>query len=411
MLLSSMEGFGITIDWLAPLFIMSLCLILLLGTSEGTLAQNISMGVYLILISFIVIAGGAQVNNENFAPYFPYGSSGVFFGASSIFFSFVGFDMVASLAEEAVNPQVDLPVGIVGSIGVATGIYVAMSTVLVGMVSYTTLDPSAPFSSMFESIGWGWASKIVAIGAVIGCTNSNYGGLLGQSRIFVTMARAGLLPKLLSKMSSRLVPYWSIIVSGLLASVIALFVDLSELWDLVSMGTLISFGAVCLGTIWRRYYGAEESPRAPPLHQATFSLLLALIIGCGFACGFSVQYSPGELLGWAIPLGCFFPITASFHLFPQLYQPSKGFSIPMMPWIPACGMMVNGFLIGLLGRNSNIFWAIWMGVCILIYLAYGLHNSQGEGSSGEIHKQIENSDVESSLEADPKYELEKIELN
>ena len=95
MLLSEgMSGFGITIDWLAPIFIFVLCLILMLGTSESTMVQNISMGVYLVLILFIIIAGATQVNKRNYSPYFPYGVSGVFFGASNVFFSFVGFDMV-----------------------------------------------------------------------------------------------------------------------------------------------------------------------------------------------------------------------------------------------------------------------------------------------------------------------------
>lgn len=150
--------------------------------------------------------------------------------------------------------------------------------------------------------------------------------------------------------------------------------------------------------------------RAPPFHQAAFSLLLALIVGCGFAAGFSVQYCPGVTLGWAVPLGCFFPITACFHFFPQLYTPSKGFVMPLMPWIPASGVMVNGFLIGLLGENSFVFWGAWMCVCVLIYLSYGLHNSQGEGSSGEVQKEIESSEGsivvadKQGLE-DPKHEI------
>ena len=126
------------------------------------------------------------------------------------------------------NPSVDLPIGIVGSIGVAAAIYVAMSTVLLGMSNYLTLDPNAPFSTAFSSIGWEWAAKVVSVGAVIGCTNSNYGGLLGMSRIFTTMARAGLLPKIFAKMSSRLVPIWAIVLSGGLAAIIAFLVDLSE---------------------------------------------------------------------------------------------------------------------------------------------------------------------------------------
>ncbi|GAX82912.1 hypothetical protein CEUSTIGMA_g10338.t1 [Chlamydomonas eustigma] len=372
---NSGDKFGLAVNWLSLVFVAVLTGSMLFGTAESTRVQNVSMVIYLLLISFIVFAGASQVNEANYSPFAPFGISGVFRGVTNIFFSYVGFDMVASMAEEAVNPAVDLPIGIIGSIFGATGIYVAMSTVITGMVDYANLDPYAPFAVAFSDIGWVWASKIVAIGALFGCSNSNFGGILGQSRIFVTMGRAGLLPKSMAKMSSRQVPYWSIIASGTIAGILALLLSLNSLWNFVSIGTLFAYGSVCLGCVWRRYVTEET----PVVHKSIMAFQVIAVVACGMWAGFGNQLSPGVISMWAVPAGLFFPIVGCFYFFPQRYVPKMGFSCPLMPWVPCGGMMINGFLIGTLNSTSFLFWGIWMAICLVIYLFYGLHHTQGEG--------------------------------
>jgi len=388
-------GFGIEINWLSLLFIGVLTVMMLFGTSESTLVQNISVLIYLVLILFIIVAGATQVDNSNYVPFAPYGIDGVFKGVTSIYFSYVGFDMVASMAEEAVNPAVDLPVGILGSLAAATGIYMAMSCVLTGMVSYADLDPNAPFATVFTVKGMEWAAKIVAIGALFGCTNSNYGGILGQSRIFVTMARAGLLPKPLAKMSEKQVPYWSVIWSGGLAGILALLLNLDSLWDFVSIGTLCAYGAVCLACLWRRYNVVGQTPVA---HGRIMAGLLVGIIACGLWAGFGNQYQPGVNWMWAVPTGIFFPLAGAYHFFPQRYTPTSGFATPYLPWIPAGGVMMNCFLLGTLTQISFLFWGVWMFLSIILYLCYGMYHTQGEGGSAsdEAPKTINNSSDDKS---------------
>ncbi|KAG1661746.1 hypothetical protein FOA52_004805 [Chlamydomonas sp. UWO 241] len=369
------DGFRIEINWLAPLFLAVLTGVLLLGTSQSTLVQNCSVAVYLVLIAFIIFAGASQVDNSNYTPFTPYGISGIFKGASSIFFSFVGFDMVASMAEECVNPAKDLPLGIVGSVGVATAIYVAMSTVLVGMVSYLELDPNAPFASVFTAVGMDWAAKIVGVGALIGCTNSEFGGLMGQSRIFVTMGRAGLLPKSLGKMSSRSVPFWSILWSGGIAAVLALFLAIEQLFDFVSMGTLFAYMAVCFGLLWKRYVVVGVTPQH---HKWAIAGLLWTIVVAASIVGFATQFA-WPTGSWAAPLGVCLLSICAFYMFPMRCIPSAGnFVVPLVPWIPAGGIIVNCFLIGTLPKFAFFFWFGWMVLCIAIYLVYGLHHTQGE---------------------------------
>lgn len=375
---SSGGGFVIEIDWLAPLMILCLTGIMLLGTKESTWVQNITVFIYMGLISFIIIAGATRVDNSNYSPFTgTYGIAGIFNGASSVFWSFVGFDMVASMAEEAKKPSRDMPIGIIGSLSVAIGIYVAMATVLVGMQYYTDLDENAAFAVAFEFHGWDWAAKIVSVGAVIGCTVSNYGGLLGQSRIFVTMARAGLLPLGMAKMSSRTVPYWSIAASGGIAAVLALFLGIGQLMDFVSIGTLVAYGSVCLGVLWRRYYVKGETSKRDSI---VIGSLIFLIICCGLMTGFANKYID-HTAAWATPLGLFALFTACFYFLPQRSYPQGGFAVPLLPWIPAAGMMVNGFLIGTLTPYAFYFWICWMAIAVFIYAAYGLHNTQGEGKS------------------------------
>ena len=197
------------------------------------------------------------------------------------------------------------------------------------------------------------------------------------------MARAGLIPKPVAKMSSRGVPMFAILLSGGIAGALAFLVNLDSMWNFVSIGTLFAYGGVCLACLWRRYNQsgtAKVESQVPTLHKCIMAAQITGIIAMGMLAGFGFQYYPDNNMLWAVPTAVFFPLTAGFHFFPQRYQLAPtGFTVSPMPWVPACGIMINSFLIGSLGQMTFIFWGVWMAVAITVYLVYGLHHTQGEG--------------------------------
>jgi APA family basic amino acid/polyamine antiporter len=181
-----------------------------------------------------------------------YGVGGVFAAAALVFFAFIGFDVVATTAEEAHNPQRDLPIGILGSLAIVTVLYMAVSLVVTGVRPYTEIDPqdSAPLATAFNAVGVTWMGDIVAVGACIGLTVVAMILLLGQTRVGFAMARDRLLPSALAKVHPRFgTPYRFTVITGSLVAVIAAFVPLSTLAELVNIGTLFAFIVVALGVV------------------------------------------------------------------------------------------------------------------------------------------------------------------
>jgi hypothetical protein len=193
---------------------------------------------------------------------------------------------------------------------------------------------------------------------------------------FTTMGRSGLLPYGLARMSKRCVPIWSIVTSGVLAAILALFLGIETLTSFTSMGTLVAFTFVCIGQLWRRYNVVGETPRH---HSIIMAVIIAIMIPCGMLVGFVSNYLPNAIAGWAVPLAVFMALIPAFYAFPQRYQPTGGFVVPFMPWVPCCGICINMFLVGTLSYFTFIFWGCAMVVAVLLSLCYGLHKSQGEG--------------------------------
>jgi len=187
-----------------------------------------------------------------------FGIYGLLAGASLVFFAFIGFDAVSTTAEETKNPQKDLPRGILGSLGVVTVLYVAVSLVLVGMVNYTQLatppgsEESATLATAFTLVGANWASTIISVGALAGLTTVVMVLMLGQSRVFYAMSRDGLLPRNLARTGSRGTPVTITIIIGALCAVLAGFFPIDELESMVNIGTLFAFILVSVGTVYLR---------------------------------------------------------------------------------------------------------------------------------------------------------------
>jgi APA family basic amino acid/polyamine antiporter len=179
-----------------------------------------------------------------------FGISGIFTGAALVFFAFIGFDIVATAAEETRNPQRDMPIGILGSLAICTALYVAVSLVVTGMVKYTSIKVDAPLAAAFRSVGQPLFATIISVGALFGLTTVMMILMLGQSRVFFAMSRDRLLPPAFSKVSERFgTPIRTSITTGTVVALLATFVPLSELAELVNIGTLFAFILVAIGVL------------------------------------------------------------------------------------------------------------------------------------------------------------------
>ncbi|WJX52847.1 Regulatory protein MIG1 [Trifolium repens] len=263
----TLPGLEIVVDPCAAVLIILITLLLCLGIKESSTVQSIVTAVNVSVMLFIIIVGGylgfktGWAGYELPSGYFPYGVNGMFAGSAIVFFSYIGFDSVTSTAEEVKNPQRDLPIGISTALAICCVLYMLVSAVIVGLVPYYALNPDTPISSAFSSYGMEWAVYIITTGAVTALFSSLLGSVLPQPRVFMAMARDGLLPSFFSDIHrSTQIPLKSTIVTGLFAAVLAFFMDVSQLAGMVSVGTLLAFTTVAVSVLIIRYVPPDEVP-------------------------------------------------------------------------------------------------------------------------------------------------------
>jgi APA family basic amino acid/polyamine antiporter len=261
---------GAIINFPAVFIIALMTTLLVIGIKESARFNNIIVIVKVAVILLFVGFGISYIDVENWKPFLPentgkfseFGWTGVLTGAAVVFFAYIGFDAVSTTAQEAVNPQRDLPKGILLSLAICTVLYVAVSLVMTGIVKYTELNVPAPIAVAIDATGKGlaWLSPFIKIGAIAGLSSVVMVLLLGQSRVFYSMAHDGLLWKSFAKTHPRYkTPYLTSIVTGLFAALFAGFLPIGLLGELVSIGTLLAFVIVCLGLIVLR----KKEPDAP----------------------------------------------------------------------------------------------------------------------------------------------------
>lgn len=271
---SSLQHLTALFNLPAVFIIGLLTTLLVLGTKESATFNNVIVVVKLIVLFLFVVFAFSHINPANWQPFIPpntgefghFGWSGVMRGAGMIFFAYIGFDAVSTAAQEARNPQRDMPIGILGSLGVSTVVYILVALVLTGVVSYTKLGVPDPIAVGIDATGLTWLSTIIKVGAMAGLSSVILISLLGQPRIFYSMSRDGLLPPAFSKLHDRFgTPYVPTIITGLVAMVVAGMLPISVLGELVSIGTLLAFAIVCAG-VWmlRRTRPDLERPFKTP---------------------------------------------------------------------------------------------------------------------------------------------------
>jgi APA family basic amino acid/polyamine antiporter len=213
-----------------------------------------------------IVAGAAFVRRANLTPFIPpnegefgrFGWSGVLRGAGVMFFAYIGFDAVSTAAQEARNPQRDMPVGILASLAICTALYIAVAIVLIGVVPYPRLNVADPIAVGIDATGFAWLSPVVKISALFGLFSTMLVQLLGQTRIFFSMSRDGLLPTAFGRVHPRFrTPHVSTAVTGSVVAVAAGVLPIGVLSQLVSIGTLLAFSLVCLGIVILRRTAAD----------------------------------------------------------------------------------------------------------------------------------------------------------
>ncbi|KAJ4828189.1 Carnitine O-acetyltransferase mitochondrial [Turnera subulata] len=285
----------VVVDPCAAVLVLVVTGLLCKGIKESTFAQAVVTSVNICALLFVIIAGGYLGFKTGWAGYelptgyFPYGVDGMLSGAGTVFFAYIGFDSVASTAEEACtflfsfrfplalvkNPQRDLPLGIGLALSICCGLYMLVSVVIVGLVPYFAMDPDTPISSAFASHGMQWAAYIVTAGAVMALCSTLMGSILPQPRILMAMARDGLLPSFFSDVNkSTQVPVKSTVATGIGAAILAFFMDVSQLAGMVSVGTLLAFTMVAICVLVLRYVPPDEVPFPSSLQETVDSVSL-----------------------------------------------------------------------------------------------------------------------------------------
>ena len=261
---------GITIDSLphlsailnlpAMFVVAAITLLLLVGIRESAKFNNIMVIIKVFVILMFIGIGFMFVNKANWIPFIPkntgvwghYGWSGILRGAAVIFFAYIGFDAVSTAAQEAKNPQRDMPIGILGSLGISTLLYILVAIVLTGIVSFTFLNVADPIAVGVNAMGTElfWLRPIIKIAAIAGLSSVILVLLMGQPRIFYSMSKDGLLPPVFSKIHTRFrTPYASTLITGAAALILAGILPINILGELVSIGTLLAFAIVCVGIV------------------------------------------------------------------------------------------------------------------------------------------------------------------
>jgi APA family basic amino acid/polyamine antiporter len=254
--------------------VFALTALLVFGTRESTRLNNVMVAVKLAVVVAFIGVGAFHVHPANWRPFVPdngggfgqFGWSGVLRGSAVVFFAFIGFDAVSTAAQEAKKPQRDMPIGILGSVAICTLLYVGVAAVLTGLVRYDQLGVADPIAKGVDAIGIGWFAIVVKLGALAGLTTVILVLLYGQGRISFTMAQDGLLPGVFATVHPRWgTPHLSQIMIGALVALVAAFVPIELLGEMVSIGTLFAFALVCGAVIHlRRSAGSIKRPfRAP----------------------------------------------------------------------------------------------------------------------------------------------------
>ncbi|GAB4408975.1 MAG: hypothetical protein OHK0053_35780 [Microscillaceae bacterium] len=380
----SLSGsFKLVADFPALLITVAITALVYVGIKESKNAGNVMVVIKLAVVLLVILVGAFYVKPENWSPFAPNGVTGVLKGVSAVFFAYIGFDAISTTAEECKNPQRDLPRAMIYALIICTVLYILIALILTGMVNYKDLAVGDPLAHVFAETNLNFMAGIVAMSAIVAITSVFLVFQIGQPRILMTMSRDGLLPRAFAKIHPRFkTPYIATIATGLLVAIPALFLNLTEVTDLTSIGTLFAFAIVSGGVLLLEnnptYEGAARRFRVPYVNsQWIVPGLLLVLLALLYAYNrenmwafFSFQDTGEGFWGsffHRIPLW-FFVI---FCLIISYYCLTKKLSL-----IPVMGLLTNFYLMTELGIHNWIGFGLWMLVGLGIYFSFGFWQSK-----------------------------------
>lgn len=358
----------------AFLIVVFITVLVYIGIKESKRTNNILVLLKVFVILLVVAVGGFYVNTDNWSPFAPNGVTGVLKGVSAVFFAYIGFDAISTTAEECKNPQRDLPKAMVYSLIICTVLYVAITLVLTGMVHYTELSVGDPLSFVFEKVNLPWFSGIIALSAIVAMASVLLVFQLGQPRIWMSMSRDGLLPKKFGKIHPKFrTPSFSTIVTGIIVGVPSLFLNLTEVTDLTSIGTLFAFVIVCAGQLNHNKTSNNGAFRMVyinaryiiPVLYAMVNAILLYIAGPKLKDYLSFG-GDWEVVKHKIPYLVFFILSTIVTI--QAYL--KNYSL-----IPVLGLLTNFYLMTELGYTNWLRFIIWLLLGLIVYFSFGINKS------------------------------------
>ena len=362
-------GLNLIMDLPALLIVLIITAIVFRGIRESRNASNFLVGLKLAVIFLVIVVGGFYVNPENWSPFSPNGLGGILKGVSAVFFAYIGFDAISTTAEECKNPQKDLPRGMIYSLIICTILYVVLALVLTGMVSYKQLNVGDPLAMVFDAKGLKWLAGIVAVSAVFATASVLLVFQLGQPRIWMSMSRDGLLPKIFSRIHPRFgTPSFSTILTGCAVAIPALFLNLDVVIALTSIGTLFAFVLVCGGVlVLQNQPDRPESRFKVPYINGKY-IVPVLLAASMIYIGIKVPGYYTDLIKLeTLPMIGFYIVA----IIVAIYSYLKNFSL-----IPVLGMLSCFYLMAQENHSNWFRFLIWLGAGLIVYFFYGYRNSK-----------------------------------
>lgn len=364
-------GWKIIFDLPAVAINILLTSLVYIGTRESRNLSNTMVVIKLAIICLVIVVGLFHIDIENWKPFMPNGFGGVMAGVSAVFFAYIGFDAISTLAEETRNPQKDLPRSMIYALVICTVIYMILALIITGMASYKLMGVSDPLAEIFKLRGMKWMLFIVSVAAVIAMTGILLVYQMGQPRIWMSMSRDGLMPKKFSSIHPRhKTPGFATIVTGLVVGIPIFFTDETLVLDFTSIGTLFAFVLVCGGMLILPRESGKKTPGKFRMPYVNAKWIVPAITIVSFILIFTLVpdsiYHPGKKT-LNIPVVVFYIVWIVMAVLSFV----KNYSL-----IPVLGLLSCFYLLTGMGTTNWIMFLVWLMIGLVIYFLYGYRHSR-----------------------------------
>lgn len=351
--------------------------VVFVGIKESRTASNLMVMFKLGIIFLVMVLGSFYLHPENWSPFTPNGIGGILKGVSAVFFAYIGFDAISTTAEECKDPQRDLPRGMIYALIICTIIYVILALILTGMVHYSKLNVGDPLAKVFEENNLGWIAGIIAFSAIIATASVLLVFQMGQPRIWMSMSRDGLLPKIFSRIHPKYhTPSFSTILTGLVVAIPALFLNLETVLALTSIGTLFAFVLVCGGVlVLNKMPNKPASKFKVPYVNGKFIVPALFILAVVLTSVYSPEHWQAIFTKEQFPMLLFWIVAATVTVLSFL----KNYSL-----IPVLGLISCFYL---MAQESHTNWQrflIWLGAGLVVYFTYSYRHSKIGRAGAEV---------------------------